>query len=95
MGMGGPTIAANRVARLPSSSEAIAGFLNEADSGERYDHEITHVPTGQATEALQRRDKADRPTDAREFYRSGLHKLENLGHVRRRGKRVSITPTGR
>ncbi len=75
-------INADRGARLSPSSETLLGFLNEGDSDERYDHGVTHVPTGQATESLKRRDKAGRPTDACEFYRSDLRKLEDLGHGR-------------
>ncbi len=77
------------------SSEAILEFLNEADDDERYDYEVMHVPTGQETEALLRADKAGRTTDAHEFYRPDLRKLEDQGYVRRRGNHLSITPTGK
>jgi len=84
-----------QTATLLPSSEAILEFLNEADDDERYDYEVTHVPTGQGTEVLKRRGKTGAPADTRTFYRPDLRKLEDQGYVRRRGNRLSIMPTGK
>lgn len=78
-----------------ASSEAILEFLNEAEASDRYDHEVSHQPTGQGVDVLLRRYKTGEPAGARECYRPDLRKLEDAGQVRRRGNQLSITPEGK
>lgn len=83
-----------RDALLPTS-EAILEYLNVADDRADYDHEVMHVPTGGEHEILRRSRKDGSLADTRTFHRPDLRRLEDDAYVRRRGNRVSITPSGK